>query len=154
MRQGRSSKTRIRDNGAGRRPGKDRARKAGSLLLGVDIGGTFTDLCLLDERGRVSTYKTPSTLEDLLGGVLEGIALAAAEPGYLGFEAEYAAENRTVAVCYWDSYQALSAWLEKAEQWTPGEPSLDKLICTTGCLWPWLLDERQVYLEPAARSVA
>ncbi|MDP6086786.1 MAG: hydantoinase/oxoprolinase family protein [Nitrospinota bacterium] len=81
MRQGRSSKTRIRDNGAGRRPGKDRARKAGSLLLGVDIGGTFTDLCLLDERGRVSTYKTPSTLEDLLGGVLEGIALAAADHG-------------------------------------------------------------------------
>lgn len=81
MKQGRSSKTRIRDNGAGRRPGKGRAGKAGSLLLGVDIGGTFTDICLLDERGRVSTYKTPSTLDDLLGGVLEGIALAAADHG-------------------------------------------------------------------------
>ena len=82
------------------------------------------------------------------------VALAAAEPGYLGFESEYAAEDRTTAVCYWDSFQALSAWLEKAKQWTPGEPSLDKLLCTTGCLWPWLLDERQVYLESAARSVA
>jgi len=82
------------------------------------------------------------------------VALAAAEPGYLGFESDYAAEDRTVAVCYWDSYQSLTAWMEKAEQWTPGEPCLDKLLCTTGCLWSWLLDERQVYLENAARKVA
>ena len=82
------------------------------------------------------------------------VALAAAEPGYLGFESEYAAEDRTVVVCYWDSFQALSDWLEKAKQWTPGEPSLEELLCTTGCLWPWLLDECQVYLESAARSVA
>lgn len=82
------------------------------------------------------------------------VALAAAEPGYLGFESEYAAGNRTVAVCYWDSYASLNAWIKKAEDWTPGEPGLDKLLCTTGCLWPWLLDERQVHLETAARSVA
>lgn len=82
------------------------------------------------------------------------VALAAAEPGYLGFESEYAAGDRTVAVCYWDSYRALSAWLQKAKEWTPGEPSLDKLLCTTGCLWSWLLDKRQAYLENAARNVA
>jgi N-methylhydantoinase A len=51
------------------------------FLLGVDIGGTFTDLSLLDERGRLFSYKTESTPEDLTRGVLEGIALAAADFG-------------------------------------------------------------------------
>jgi hypothetical protein len=82
------------------------------------------------------------------------VAMAATEPGYLGFETQYAAEGRTVAVCYWDSYASLARWTEKAEGWTPGDPGLDALLCTTGCLWPWLLEERQVNLETAARSVA
>ena len=82
------------------------------------------------------------------------VALAAAEPGYLGFDAQHAAEDRTVAIRYWDSYASLSRWTEKAEDWTPADPGLDILLCTTGCLWPWLLEERQVNLETAARSVA
>ena len=82
------------------------------------------------------------------------VALAATLPGYLGFETEHAAEGRTVAVCYWDTFASLSHWQEKAEEWTPGEPGLDILLCTTGCLWPWLADEHQSNLETAARSVA
>ena len=82
------------------------------------------------------------------------VALAATEPGYVGFEAQNAAEGRTVAICYWDSYAAMTEWMKKADEWTPGEPSLDKLVCTTGCLWPWLLEKRRVALETAIRTAA
>ena len=44
------------------------------LRLGVDVGGTFTDLLLLDEaRGKTFTAKVPSTPEDSSQGVLNGI---------------------------------------------------------------------------------
>ena len=36
------------------------------MYLGIDIGGTFTDLVLLDDEGRISTTKaltTPGELE-------------------------------------------------------------------------------------------
>jgi len=47
---------------------------AGGLRLGVDVGGTFTDLLLLDERqGRTFTAKVPSTPQDSSIGVLNGI---------------------------------------------------------------------------------
>jgi hypothetical protein len=82
------------------------------------------------------------------------VAMAATEAGYMGFETEYAAEGRLVAVCYWNSYGSLSRWTEKAEGMTPGDPGLDTLLCTTGCLWPWLVEERRIKLEMAARSVA
>lgn len=57
--------------GRGLAPG--RAASTG-LRLGVDVGGTFTDLLLLDERnGRTFTAKVPSTPEDSSIGVLNGI---------------------------------------------------------------------------------
>ena len=44
------------------------------LRLGVDVGGTFTDLLLLDEKnGRTVTAKVPSTPSDSSIGVLNGI---------------------------------------------------------------------------------
>lgn len=44
------------------------------LRLGVDVGGTFTDLLLLDEKnGRTFTAKVPSTPADSSIGVLNGI---------------------------------------------------------------------------------
>jgi N-methylhydantoinase A len=46
--------------------------------LGVDVGGTFTDVVLFDSAGqRVWLAKTPSTPEDQSVGVIEGIRLAA-----------------------------------------------------------------------------
>ncbi|SDJ13167.1 hydantoinase/oxoprolinase family protein [Natribacillus halophilus] len=42
--------------------------------LGVDIGGTFTDVVLLDnETGRYTTAKSPSTPNNLSNGVINGI---------------------------------------------------------------------------------
>ncbi len=46
-----------------------------SRIVGVDIGGTFTDLVLYDEAsGRITVAKVPSTPSDQSAGLLSGIA--------------------------------------------------------------------------------
>jgi len=53
-----------------------------SLRIGIDIGGTFTDLVAITEDGRVTTHKTASTPRDYGEGIIEGIqALLSREPG-------------------------------------------------------------------------
>lgn len=57
-------------------------RTGTGLRLGVDVGGTFTDLLLLDERnGRTITAKVPSTPQDSSQGVLNGIEKICREAG-------------------------------------------------------------------------
>ena len=42
--------------------------------IGVDIGGTFTDVVLVDEEtGRIGLAKTPTTPGDVAQGVIDGI---------------------------------------------------------------------------------
>jgi N-methylhydantoinase A len=54
------------------------------LWLGVDVGGTFTDLVLFDAAsGALSVGKTPSTPRDQSEGILAGIAQLGAEPSAL-----------------------------------------------------------------------
>ena len=45
--------------------------------VGVDIGGTFTDLVMVDSRGAVRAFKAPSVPSDPTEGVLSAIRLAA-----------------------------------------------------------------------------
>ena len=57
-----------------------------SARLGIDVGGTFTDLLLLDERsGDIQLLKTPSTPEDQSIGIINGttalLARANVRPG-------------------------------------------------------------------------
>lgn len=53
-----------------------------SYRLGVDVGGTFTDLLLINEdTGETHTAKVPSTPEDSSIGVLNGIARICEESG-------------------------------------------------------------------------
>ena len=43
--------------------------------VGVDSGGTFTDVCLFDEdSGRVAVWKVPSTPVDPSRGIADGVA--------------------------------------------------------------------------------
>ena len=51
-----------------------------SFTIGIDVGGTFTDFCLMDARGADRIHKTPSTPDDPAEAVMQGLAeLAAAE---------------------------------------------------------------------------
>lgn len=45
--------------------------------LGVDVGGTFTDLVLWDDDGTITVHKTPSTNEDPSVGTMDGISALA-----------------------------------------------------------------------------
>jgi len=55
------------------------------VQIGVDIGGTFTDIVALDRAGRLALTKVPSTPKDLLDGigaaVTRVLALAGGKPG-------------------------------------------------------------------------
>jgi len=49
--------------------------------VGIDVGGTFTDLAAVDARGRVVIAKSASTPRDPSEGLIEGLRLLAAELG-------------------------------------------------------------------------
>ena len=51
------------------------------MYLGIDIGGTFTDLVLMDEDGNISTAKAPTTPGELEKGVFDAVAVAAGSRG-------------------------------------------------------------------------
>jgi N-methylhydantoinase A len=66
--------------------------------LGVDVGGTFTDLLLLDERsGRFWRHKTPSTPHDSSEGVLTGVREICAAAGVSLDEVSVFLHGTTVA---------------------------------------------------------
>lgn len=50
---------------------------AGPYRIGVDVGGTFTDLVLVDAKGAVRAFKSPSVPSDPAEGVLSAVKLAA-----------------------------------------------------------------------------
>jgi N-methylhydantoinase A len=52
-----------------------------SYRLGLDVGGTFTDLVLSDERGNIAAAKAPTTHDDLIVGLLDGLQTLAESIG-------------------------------------------------------------------------
>ncbi len=52
-----------------------------NLYVGVDTGGTFTDLVVMDESGHVMTNKAPTTPDALENGVFAALELVAADRG-------------------------------------------------------------------------
>ncbi|MDT7950253.1 MAG: hydantoinase B/oxoprolinase family protein [Acetobacteraceae bacterium] len=57
--------------------------QAGRIRIGIDIGGTFTDLQVLDEAsGALHSLKTPTTPDDPSVGLMTGIDEAAARFGF------------------------------------------------------------------------
>ncbi|RAY12629.1 hydantoinase/oxoprolinase family protein [Actinomadura craniellae] len=66
--------------------------------LGVDVGGTFTDILLIDEEtGQTFRAKTPSTPHDQSVGVLAGMRKAAAAAGISPAEIGQVLHGTTVA---------------------------------------------------------
>ena len=68
-----------------------------SVRLGVDIGGTFTDLVLLNESGESFFAKVPSTPQDSSIGVLNGVARICEESGVDPAQIERVMHGTTVA---------------------------------------------------------
>ena len=56
-----------------------RSAVAAPWRIGVDVGGTFTDLVLVDATGSLRVAKVPSTPEDPAAGVLHAVEAAARE---------------------------------------------------------------------------
>ena len=69
--------------------------------IGIDVGGTFTDLVAVDDQGRVVLAKAASTPSDPSLGVMQGLALLAADLdknlGVLLDETERIVHGTTVA---------------------------------------------------------
>src|SRR4029079_1557222 len=70
------------------------------IRVGIDTGGTFTDVVALDEdSGEMVTTKTPSTpanpADGLLGGIDKGVGLISGSVGSLGGEAISAVSHGT-----------------------------------------------------------
>ena len=42
--------------------------------VGIDIGGTFTDIVFLNSEGRLFTKKVPSSVDDYARAIVEGMA--------------------------------------------------------------------------------
>ena len=53
----------------------------GAYLCGIDIGGTFTDCVVVDEAGRVTAGKAPSTPADFAQGLIAALEVVAAKLG-------------------------------------------------------------------------
>ena len=66
--------------------------------IGVDVGGTFTDLILVDEEaGRITVDKVPSTPDDPARGVVEGVRDLCAKAGVPLAEVDNLLHGTTVA---------------------------------------------------------
>jgi N-methylhydantoinase A len=67
------------------------------MLLGVDVGGTFTDAVLVNSNGTIHTAKVPSTPSQQSLGVLEAIKLVLADAGAQAHDVARFAHGMTVA---------------------------------------------------------
>ncbi|MBW4090388.1 MAG: hydantoinase/oxoprolinase family protein [Proteobacteria bacterium] len=65
--------------------------------IGVDSGGTFTDVCLFDEQsGRVAVWKVSSTPDDPSRGIAQGVEEGVAHVGTVPAEIGYLGHGTTV----------------------------------------------------------
>src|SRR5207249_1769917 len=99
-----------------RRPAAEMAR----FRVGVDIGGTFTDIVFLDDDGTVHTKKVSSSVDDYARAIVEGIRELFHETGVTGHDG-----NEALAVCLLNAYanpaheQQIKAIVERR---VPGMP--------------------------------
>ncbi len=65
--------------------------------LGVDIGGTFTDLVLVGDDGSFLEAKVASTPDDYARGIVNGVRSLAGSSGLDGQQVEQVIHGTTVA---------------------------------------------------------
>jgi N-methylhydantoinase A len=65
--------------------------------VGVDIGGTFTDLVFLDPSGRLHTKKVSSTVDDYARAIIDGLGEVFRDTGITGADIAEVLHGTTVA---------------------------------------------------------
>ena len=69
-----------------------------TIRIGVDVGGTNTDICAVDEQtGELMVYKLPSSLYDQSAAVVEGVQVIQKQYGFAGEEVARFMHGTTVA---------------------------------------------------------
>ena len=69
-----------------------------TIRIGVDVGGTNTDICAIDEKtGKLMVYKLPSSLQDQSAAVVEGVKVVAQANGFEGQDVSRFMHGTTVA---------------------------------------------------------
>ena len=69
-----------------------------SFRIGADVGGTFTDVIIMDEDGNMKTHKVPSSPPDYEQAVLKGISkLLKSKPKIAGDRVKEVTHGTTVA---------------------------------------------------------
>ena len=64
--------------------------------VGVDIGGTFTDIVFLDDDGNVHTKKVSSSVDDYARAIVEGVRELFHETGVTGHDVSEVLHGTTV----------------------------------------------------------
>src|SRR5262245_38999257 len=78
-------------------PGTTGAQPLRSYRLGFDIGGTFTDLILVDDDGRAQTRKVLSSPADYTNAVCAGVTGLLAQAGASAQSVSYVVHGTTIA---------------------------------------------------------
>ena len=69
-----------------------------TIRIGVDVGGTNTDICAIDEKtGELMVYKLPSSLYDQSAAVVEGVKVIAEQYDFEGEDVSRFMHGTTVA---------------------------------------------------------
>ena len=74
----------VADSGRPQAPG---GASSPSIVVGIDVGGTFTDIAVLQD-GRLTVHKLPSTPDDPSRGIIAGVAEAGLSPTAAGAEGQ------------------------------------------------------------------
>ncbi|MGZ0186445.1 MAG: hydantoinase/oxoprolinase N-terminal domain-containing protein, partial [Alphaproteobacteria bacterium] len=70
---------------------------SGEWRVGVDIGGTFTDIVLLGPDGRLAVRKVSSSVDDYARAIVEGLEIALRETGLTAADVRDIRHGATVA---------------------------------------------------------
>ncbi len=68
-----------------------------TVSIGIDTGGTFTDVCIFDKDGRLTIHKLPSTPDDPSIAILDGARRGFSEAGVYPDSVSYFGHGTTVA---------------------------------------------------------
>ncbi|MEA2324915.1 MAG: N-methylhydantoinase [Thermoleophilaceae bacterium] len=102
-----------------------------SVLVGVDTGGTFTDVILSDATGRVTAHKSPTTMPDPSDGFVRGIRKAGVSGSEIdsithgttiGLNAIITRRGAKVGLVHTEGFRDL---LDTGRAWRPVEATVD-----------------------------